>query len=340
MQTSPLQVKHRLINVSVIITLTILFLIGYGVVAHNKNVISPLQKNISGVTKETAYLIDKDNSHTIDWIYKNFKQFIPATNNKVPYTLSDESYWVSITLTNQSNTQRSITLFTDNFVLKVLNAYSISESNKLSPSLIYQLNDKKLLDSYYPHIPILLEAKQQAHFLFHLQSDAAPQMTILLADQSAFERLTIFTVVLSTVFVAIVVLMILYNLIIYFAVKDNVYLFYIGYLVSALIVLASINGFGRYIFPLELHLWFNEYTLIFHYLLAICLILFTLYFLQYNDYKSWLYKASIALCGIMVIAAVSGLFFSHVIQAKIFFSLQAIFYFYFKILHRLIHLYL
>ncbi|GHE83127.1 hypothetical protein GCM10011501_09380 [Thalassotalea profundi] len=305
----------------------VLFLIGYGIYSHNQKIIAPLlQSSITDIRKETSFLIDENSKYSVDWVTKNIHFFKAAPDNQVPFTLSNDSYWVLVTLTNTSNVNRSVTLFTDNFILTSFNVFKVDENLTESLAPIYQLNNDNILLSFYPNVAISLEAKQQAKYLFQLKSDAAPKIPVLLVETKAFERLTTLTIVLSTVFVAVVVLMTLYNLIIYFAVQDKVYLFYIGYLISALIVLASINGFGRYIFPFEIHQWFNEYTLIFHYSLVIFLILFTVYFLQYNGQQSWLFKLSITICGLTTAIALCSLFFDHVLQAKIFFSLQPLFY--------------
>ena len=43
--------------------------------------------------------------------------------------------------------------------------------------------------------------------------------------------------------------MALYNLVLFLGLKDNVYLLYIGYITSVLMMLGVVIGFGHYIWP-------------------------------------------------------------------------------------------
>ncbi|XQW83390.1 EAL domain-containing protein [Thalassotalea piscium] len=320
-------IKNRLLNFSLLITLVTLFLIAFSLFSHNQKIINKLQKpTIAGFKKEISYIVDHNNSYSIDWALQNISAFKHQANNQIPFTLSNDSYWIKLTVSNISNQKKKITLFTDNFILNKFIVYQVNDNPELNPQKIYQLSKSTFLLSLYPSVALTLKPNQQTTYLLNVKSDAAPNIPILLADDDSFGSLSILTVVISTVFVAVVLLMSLYNLVIYFAVKDKVYLFYIGYLISTLIVLASINGFGRYIFPYDILLWLNTTTLVFHYCVILFLMFFTLYFLQYNDRQHWLFTASIALCGLTVVIGLISLFFDHVVQAKIFFSIQPLFY--------------
>lgn len=318
--------KSRFVNASVVIILISSFLICYGIYSHNNNAINQITPNIKGVNKDVRYLIDKENNYSLSWVQNNLAKFVAAKENKVPFTLSEQSYWIKLTLTNKQSVDKTFVLFTDNFILSKFTIYQLPDHTLDTAPLLYQLNHTTPTLHLYPNLSVKIPARQQISYLLNIKSNAAPNIPILLAEEHVFESLYDITTIISTVFVAIVLLMALYNLVIYFAVKDKVYLFYIAYLISTLIVLASINGFGQYIFPYALHQWFNQFTLIFHYSLVLFLMFFTLYFLRYNSNQHWLFKASMWLCGVSAAIGLCALFLSNVMQAKIFFSLQPLFY--------------
>ncbi|GAA5142877.1 EAL domain-containing protein [Thalassotalea piscium] len=327
MQLSSSVIKHRFINTSVLITLIALFFAGYSLYTYKEGAIGPLQQSPPlAINKSVSYLVDEKNNLSLKWVEQNIASFTSAPNNQVPFTVGEQSYWVLVNLINNTNSKRSLVLFTDNFILDTFTVYKVPINTANSPTLIYQLNQQNVMSSIYPNTAITINPQQKSTFLLNIKSNAAPKVPILFLGPEAFNKLTLLTIVISTAFVAVIFLMSLYNLIIYFSVKDKVYLLYLSYLVSTLIVLASINGFGRYIFPYSLHEWFNEYTLTFHYALAVSLILFTLYFLQYNNRKEPLFKVSIAFLGIAIITALVAIFFTHTLQAKVFFSIQPLFY--------------
>ena len=60
------------------------------------------------------------------------------------------------------------------------------------------------------------------------------------------------------IFVGVLLMAALYNLVLYFGIKDRVYLIYIGYIVSAITLMGAVLGFGFYLWPKQWQLFIHE----------------------------------------------------------------------------------
>ena len=116
-----------------------------------------------------------------------------------------------------------------------------------------------------------------------------------------------------------------YNFVLYFAIKDKVYLVYIGYLLSSFIVLAGVTGYGYLIFSKEIQYLIHQYVMFAHFFLVLFLLLFSLFFLRYDQSKNIIYRVGISFCILLAVLALYSLSLDKVAQAKVFFSIQPIF---------------
>ena len=133
---------------------------------------------------------------------------------------------------------------------------------------------------------------------------------------------------MSMVIVALLpcILMAMYNLVLFFAIKDKVYLLYIGYLLSAFFVLSGLTGFGYLIFSTETQLFVNKYLLFIDYYLVIFLLAFTLLFLRYDQQKNKTYILGLVLTALLIVCSFFSLTLDTITQTKLFFSIQPLFY--------------
>jgi EAL domain-containing protein (putative c-di-GMP-specific phosphodiesterase class I)/GGDEF domain-containing protein len=127
-------------------------------------------------------------------------------------------------------------------------------------------------------------------------------------------------------FVGILIIIALYNLVLFFAAKDKVYLLYIGYLLSAFAVLSSLTGYGYFLFSYNVMELLNQYAIFTHFLLVIFLLLFTVYFLRYDRLKHWAFNAAIIVVVILSLTALYSLSLDELAQTKLFFASQPLLY--------------
>jgi EAL domain-containing protein (putative c-di-GMP-specific phosphodiesterase class I)/GGDEF domain-containing protein len=292
-----------------------------------------LSKN-SKFTYQSSYYIDTKALADAQGIINN-ADFTLAALNKIPYELADQSYWIRLKLYYPTSSKqlttfygniKNIVLLAEHSNLKTFKVFELDKNE--NTKLVFDLNKVKdnVIDHIYPHTNLLLSAHGQSDFLIHVKNIGPPNIPLLLFTPQDFETRALLTQIVYGAFIGAIFLMALYNMVLFFAVKDKVYLFYISYLVSAFIVLSSLTGFGHVLFSSAIVSWINQQLIFFHFCLTLFLLLFTLYFLRYNIGKSKLFILGIVSSVIFFAAAIYSLFISEILQAKLFFSLQPLFY--------------
>lgn len=276
-------------------------------------------------TIDMSYLIDPSGKMDVDNIKKQLSTFIPAKNNEIPFELSKQTYWLRIIVKNHSAEPLALVLYADNNMLDILKVYQAnktitSETNYLSTNLLANNHDISL--KVYPHLTFDLPARQNKAFILEIQTQGPPNVPLMVISNNDFTQRVLYAQIFYGAFIGIILLMAMYNLVLFFAIKDTVYLFYIGYLLSSFMVLSGLTGFGHLIFSTEIQALINKYIIFLHYYIVIFLVLFTLFFLRYNQGKNKTYRAGKAIIAILIFCSLLSINLDAILQAKLFFSLQ------------------
>jgi len=321
--------------VSILLVLAIILINIYLVLQQSEN--HPISEKSATIHSQFSYFIDEESTFNIDDLTDLNMMFIDSRASNIPFELGTKTYWVKINVENMSSDIQQLVLHADNTMLAELDIYQISEEqtsahlyslaqNVKNPN--GQAQELKILDKAFPHVAFSVASHDQITLLARLNTQGPPNVPFIIYSQENFEYRLQLSEAIFSAFIGIILLMSAYNFVLYFAVRDKVYLVYIGYLLAAFTVLASVNGYGYLIFSEQLQLWLNNYSLVFHALLVIFLLLFALYFLRYDQAKDLSYKVGILLCLVMLVVSLASLFVDQVTQAKAFFSLQPVFYLY------------
>ena len=328
-------------STALITVLLVGIVISFSLVIHDID-----QKNItisnSNITTTSSYYIDKTNSITLDKILKD-ANFTHSNLNTIPYDLAKQSYWIKLslhyptgTLANPAfeNLQNKIKHINDEQVILMaehsrLDTFIIYELNALTPPIeIY--NKQLVLDDVNqqiaPYARLPLNKFGHSEYLIQLKNSGPPNIPLLLFKAQDFEQRQMLSQLVYGAFIGILIIMAIYNLVLFFAGNDKVYLLYIGYLISAFVVLSSLTGYGYFLFSDQLMKLFNQYLIFVDFLLIAFLLLFTLYYLRYDRLRHWAYKCSIIVAGILFLCALYSPVLDELAQTKLFFSLQPIFY--------------
>ncbi|OKY27788.1 EAL domain-containing protein [Thalassotalea sp. PP2-459] len=282
--------------------------------------LSQLTKKQPSDTTDVNYKYWIDSSNIIDNknILDNISLFKQTTPAEIPFALKDQTYWVLVDIKNTQSHHVSLVLFADNKLLDVFKVYPI-KNNTIQKNLTLQ---HLPFHQIYPHINIELTPRNEQSYLLQIRTDGPPNVPILLISQSTFDLHILTAQFLYGAFIGIALLMILYNLVLFFAVKDKVYLFYIGYLLSAFLIMSSITGFGYILFDDFFNQQIDKYLIPLHFLLVLFLLFFTLFFLRYDKQQSITYRIAITVCFCLVVAIFATLTLDKVAQATVFFSIQ------------------
>ena len=286
----------------------------------------PIQSNSAEIATSFSYFITSE--HDIEPKELDFSSFVPVVQDKVPYELDSETYWVLIAVENKTDTRQHLTLHTDNAMLDALEVFEI-EGHSLNS--LASLRDKETISKeqiVFPHANFDISPYLTANILVKVRTLGPPNVPLKFYHAAQFaERIQLSQMVLGA-FIGIILMIASYNIVLFLALNDKVYLVYIGYLLSALLVSASLTGFGYYVFPYNIQLKLIEWIIPLQSLLVVFLILFTLFFLRYDVEKKPIYKTGLGLIGVILFFAGFSLTLDPITQAKYFFTLQPIFYVY------------
>ncbi|QIB64638.1 sensor domain-containing diguanylate cyclase [Kineobactrum salinum] len=98
--------------------------------------------------------------------------------------------------------------------------------------------------------PLDFAAGAEYLILMRVQTTGALQLPVTLWDPDRFIEHTQHELVLQVLFIGILLALAAYNMLLYFAVRDRAYLWYVAYLVSYLLAQATLQGLGfQYLWP-------------------------------------------------------------------------------------------
>ncbi|MGB0886761.1 MAG: sensor histidine kinase [Vicingaceae bacterium] len=259
---------------------------------------------------------DKTNSLNFDEVLA--KKFI-ATKEKIPnFGITNAAYWIKIDIKNNSSE--------NNLILK------------LSAPLIDEITFyKSITDSTFSSIktgenhPFSTREYEDPNFLFNLSIPHNKKKTFYLKVSSTEDIFLPITIgkkdaifknlkradLLSGIYIGIMLVMILYNLFVYFLIKDTNYLHYIVYILLVLLVQTGLQGyFFQYLWPSSPN--FSRYSLIlFSSLVGISGMHFMNVFIKVKYYYSKVYFFSILLSILYLIPIIIPFFGHYLVSFQI-----------------------
>ena len=277
----------------------------------------------------TSYFIDKSNQMSVEKVNSQDRLLSPIDIKRIPFDLAIQTYWVKIKVNNITDNSLPLVLYADNNMLDVFNVYQTNKTYGNNQNYIHSNlldNEGNRLLKVYPHLTFNLMAYQTKEFILQIQTQGPPNVPLMVISDDDFAQRILYAQTFYGAFIGLVILMAMYNLVLFFAIKDKVYLLYIGYLLSAFFVLSSLTGFGYLIFSTETQLFLNKYLLFIDYYLVVFLLVFTLLFLRYDQQNNKTYKLGLVLTALLIICSFFSLTLDTITQTKLFFSIQPIFY--------------
>jgi len=184
---------------------------------------------------------DKNNDLTIDQVsklntFKNYHKTIPS------FGLSESTFWAKFNFKNNSDYQDFILEFNKVAIQELKLYYKESATNTKFTEQALSLNKKKFsgrLFLFNLHIPkntsrtIFIKFKSSWSVTFPVKISSKEQMFHKLFDEELFNGL----------YIGVFLIMVFYNLFIYFSIKDRSYILYVIYIFLFLLFQMNENGF-------------------------------------------------------------------------------------------------
>lgn len=278
---------------------------------------------------DQAYRIDPTKSLTLNSFLNEADELIHEPFSTIPWQLAPQDYWLSMKLDNRSAAKKELFAHFDNPMIDYLTVYQLDDQGHLLHT--FNLGDRQeqlsLFEYSVPHIEIAIAAQSQSYLVFKIDTTGISKTPINLYGKAEFKDLLRAQAAIWGIFVGVLVMAALYNLVLYYGIRDRVYLIYIGYIISALVLMGSVLGFGFYLWPLPLQILFNHYIVVSNYAITFFTLAFCTMFLRYHKDKCWRYKISIALLFLMFCLAIISFFIVEYISSQIFFAVFVVLYF-------------
>jgi EAL domain-containing protein (putative c-di-GMP-specific phosphodiesterase class I)/GGDEF domain-containing protein len=118
----------------------------------------------------------------------------------------------------------------------------------------------------------------------------------------------------------------LYNLVLFYGLKERIFLIYIGYILSALTMMSIVQGFGHYLFPSWLYQYLRLNVISLNYLVLTFAVLFALFFLNYHKQRTLIYRRCLYYVYLLFSLSAFSTLLSESIAAPIFFVAMSIAY--------------
>jgi len=209
---------------------------------------------------------------------------------------SNSVWWLRLSIENASD-QSLHRLFELGYaVLDYVDIYVYADGQKLAE---YQLGDlypfiNRPIDSRFFVIPLELKPGQTLQAFIRIKTSSAVQAPLMLWEPDSYASFSNTSNIAQGLYYGAMLVIAVYNLLIFFVLLERSYLYYVGFVVSLPMFMASISGQGyRYLWPEALY-W-NDHSIPFFLGTAfMCSALFTRRFLQVANWSAWANKMLLA----------------------------------------------
>jgi two-component system NtrC family sensor kinase len=228
------------------------------------------------ITYTAETLKDTKGKLTINEVM-NTKNFIPNKNAVLNFGIDNSTYWIKIKISETAKL-KDVLLFVDQARLESVNFFIVREDGNISKKLINSDFTKKFNLSqklFIYEIPPSFDIKNDAIYIqvrskelfvvpVHIYNEGSIITTFLIRDMT------------FGFYTGIMVVMFLYNLFLFFSVRDRSYIYYVVYICLVWLSQISIQGYGVKYFW-EDKSWLDDKSVILFSLLAV---IFTTIFTQ------------------------------------------------------------
>lgn len=236
---------------------------------------------LTNLASQAQFVRDENGRLSIQDILQNKGGFAfrPVEKDVISFGVTSDVFWIKSTLKN--NTRKELFLKIGNNALTALDVFETTgdtlvkhhHSGSRLPFSRREVNDVDFL------FPLLVQPGEMTIIYVRVQHSRGTHFSLLAGTETAFYNEAGQRNLLQGIYYGFMLLMILYNLFIYFSLKDSSYLYYVLYVFLMGLFNASIAGYAfQYFWPSAPAL--NQYEDILSAAVCIAGILFTIKFLE------------------------------------------------------------
>lgn len=290
-----------------ILTFILLCLFHTNVFADTKNcpnttpvALSSLQGKTFDLSHHLTYFSKNPSLQTLSEVLIHFQTY-PTEKSEgiVPnFGNTDKQYWFCFIIHNDENHYKRIITFIKYPLLDEVKFFALRESGEISENIqgrLYPFRNRERDYRGFSYGTDLLPSETVTYFV-GVKTDSSISVPLMIAEEKDFDSFVSLDTLLQGFYFGIVGVMTLYNLFVYFMVRDKAYIFYVLYLfLSAILFQFSMQGlFPALFFPSSPELVYHTHNPLYFLFLISCFPL-SITFMNLKENSPFVYKWFIAL---------------------------------------------
>lgn len=274
-----------------------------------------------------GFWIDSGQQQKLDGVLKQSQIWLQRDFEQVPWRFSPQAYWLRLELHNSGSQAQALALYFANPMLEQLSIYrALPDGGFEALNLGWQEPKLSREQRALPSYSLSLAPSASEQLFIRIQTEGIAKTPIQVYRQSDFAQLKQLSFLIWGSFVGVLVVMSLYNLVLYRGLNDTVYLAYIAYILSVLAMLGVVIGFGHYIWPAGLLAWMRSSLVTFNLAVVICALVFALLFFKQLGSRSKIERICMRYLQLLLLLAFSSLFLPEYLAAPLFFVAMSALY--------------
>lgn len=281
---------------------------------------------------DTSYIIDTHN-YQIDDIIKQDAHLTWQSNHQqqMNFGFSQAIYWLKLPLTNENPMVSDWAFEIAYPPLDYVDLYVVDENQQIIHSS-HQGDSVNSTTTFikHPHIviPLLIEQNQAVTLYLRVQSEGSTQIPMTIWQWKDFSNQTVLEYLVQGLFYGMVLIMGLYNFMVWLSEKEAIYLNYLTYILFFSLFQLSLNGIGSFlIWPNQS--WLNNFlppVLLSLLLASICYFIYE--FFEFKEQHPTIAKVSktliLAFLSMSIICAITPYHFAILLASSL--AILCIFY--------------
>jgi signal transduction histidine kinase len=258
------------------------------------------------IGRSTEVFEDKENRMTPEEVLQQ-AGFQPSTQDILNLGLSESTFWVKFTITNLSGSDYLL-LELAQPMLDYAALYTVgsdgqinmTEESKLRPFSARKYNHQNYI------FDLNVPAQQTRTFLLKVWGREQITLPLNVGETQYIYETLVKKDLIFGLFFGVILIMLFYNLFIYFTVRDPAYIYYVVYILLLALSQAALQGYDfKYLWPGSP--WMAQHSIfIFPSLASIAAMFFAKVFLHTGRYVPRLNRFLMVLIGVFVVAIVLG----------------------------------
>ena len=279
-------------KISMLLNLTCLLFFICGVVQAKSLVLTPQNQHFA-IGGGVQFYEDKEKSLTIEDVRALRNEWKVNENETFNKGYSASAWWLKFNIDNESN--HSDWLIEIAYaVLDYVDVFIVDNDGNITKST---MGDKlpfqtRPLEHRYFVVPMPIPQSKSVTVYIRAVSTSSVQVPITVWGTKAFNASDIGRTALHGLYYGGLFIIAIYNLLIFFALKERTYLYYVGYVLAMLVFMASLNGWAfQFFWPYSVG-WNDTVILISLDLIVLFGLMFTQRFLNFNKLSQPLFIAA------------------------------------------------